>query len=174
MSATHAAPKKRRPGQRAGVKWRAAFLEHFKLYGIVRDACEAAGVETSTYYRQLKRDPEFAAEVADATELAADVLERVAHGWATTGVPEETVTVTEHPDGSVTTVTRRTTTRSPYVLIQLLKARRPEKFRERYEVRTEASPVAYDFSKLSTEELATVYDKLAKAAVSAELASHDA
>lgn len=166
-----AAPRKRRQGQRPpDDSWKAKFLESFRLLGVVQPACQAAGISRATAYRHRESDPVFAAAWDQAEADATDVLERVAHTWATTGVPvRTTATVTRtDPDGATTTTVTVTEAahRSPFLLGLLLKARAPHRFRERYEVTTPpVTPVGYDFSKLSDEELEIVYDGLAKAAV---------
>lgn len=158
--------RRRRPGQHAGKEWHPRFLEAFRRVGVVGAACEAAGVNRATAYRHRETDPEFAAAWAEAEDDATDVLERVAHGWATTGVPVRTTVTRTEPDGAVTVTVTETAHRSPFLLGLLLKARAPQRFRERYEVTTPpVTPVGYDFSKLSDEELEQVYDGLAKAAV---------
>lgn len=44
-------------------------------YGIVTDACRAAGVERSTFYEWLKIDPAFKAAVDEIQETAIDYVE---------------------------------------------------------------------------------------------------
>lgn len=74
----------------------------------VSAACKAAGIGRTAYYEWREADPEFASEADDAIETGTDVLEDVAR--------------------------TRATRSSDTLLIFLLKARRPEKFRERHAV----------------------------------------
>lgn len=90
-------------------RWRKAFLAAYKLTGILTVAAEKAGVSRSGVQHAMQRDPQFAQEVRDAGEEAADVLEGVALGRATQGK-----------------------TPSDLLLMFILKARRPEKFRDNY------------------------------------------
>jgi hypothetical protein len=46
-----------------------------KSLGIVTTACKAAGVGRVTYYEWLKNDPDFAAAVADLSEVTLDFAE---------------------------------------------------------------------------------------------------
>ena len=75
----------------------------------VGGACAVAGMARNTYYDWRKADPEFAAEADEAIENGTDFLEDVAR--------------------------QRATDSSDTLLIFLLKARRPEKYRERAETR---------------------------------------
>ena len=72
-------------------------------------ACAVAGLGRSTYYEWRADDPGFAAEADEAIENGTDFLEDVAR--------------------------QRAAESSDTLLIFLLKARRPEKYRERQETR---------------------------------------
>jgi hypothetical protein len=76
----------------------------------VASACRAQRISRATYYRWLKEDPTFAANAEDALEVGTDLLEDEAKRRAV-GL-----------NGSDT------------LLIFLLKARRPDKYRERHTV----------------------------------------
>lgn len=75
----------------------------------VGGACTVAGIGRASYYEWRNADPEFAAEADEAIENGTDFLEDVAR--------------------------QRATDSSDTLLIFLLKARRPEKYRERQETR---------------------------------------
>jgi hypothetical protein len=91
--------------------WRPAFLAAFRNSANVRAAAQAAGVDWSTAYRARKREPHFS-EAWDAAENEAlDLLEARAMQLALGG--------------------------DSHMLIFLLKTRRPEKFRDRVEVRVD-------------------------------------
>lgn len=97
------------PNQRAKKdEWQQAFLKAYAELGTVTHACTAVGIDRSTPHVAAKRDPVFAEAFASAREAAADRLERVA--------------------------IRRAEDSSDVLLIFLLKALRPEKFRENVKV----------------------------------------
>ncbi len=75
----------------------------------VRAACAAAGVGRRTVYDKRQRDPKFAQDWDEALEEACDVLEAAAWKRASGGESDQ-------------------------LLIFLLKAHRPQKFRDRYEL----------------------------------------
>ena len=85
--------------------WRPAFLDAFRATGIVRLACHAAGISRQSAYRERGRNPRFAAAWATAEEEATEGLEAEAR--------------------------RRALATSDTLLIFLLKARRPDVYRER-------------------------------------------
>lgn len=86
----------------------------------VGTACARAGVGRTTVHEWRQADPAFAAEFEDAIEYGTDVLEDVAM--------------------------QRAVRQSDQLLMFILKARRPEKYRERTEQRIvgdEERPVAF-------------------------------
>src|SRR5262245_40353683 len=84
-----------------------AVLAAYSRSGQVRAACVHAGVDRSMHYHWLKQDPAYHAAFHEAQAQAGDWLEEVAMQRATEG---------EHP--------------SDVLLIFLLKAAKPEKYRE--------------------------------------------
>lgn len=84
----------------------------FAETGVVLAAAEASGVQRRNVYRWLEQDDEFALAFHQAEEDSTQHLERVAYERAT-----------------------RLKEPSDTLLIFLLKARRPERYRDRYEVR---------------------------------------
>ena len=86
-------------------KKRATFLKALASGDSVTNACNAAGIGRRTAYDWRGDDEDFAAEWSDAVETGTDVLEDVA--------------IRRAIDGSDT------------LLIFMLKARRPEKFKDR-------------------------------------------
>jgi hypothetical protein len=85
-------------------EWRPAFLAALRNSGNVRAACKAAGVSRKTAYQHRESASEFKAAWDDAIEDACDILE--AEAW------------------------QRGRKSSDTLLIFLLKAHRPEKYRE--------------------------------------------
>lgn len=91
--------------------WTAAFLSVLQKSGTVRSACEMAGIARNTVYKRREIDPEFDAAWKEAKEDFADSLEERALSRAMS-----------KDDPSDTMV------------IFMLKAARPEKYRERYDL----------------------------------------
>lgn len=101
------------------------FLVLFRQTGIVLRACLAAKIGRRTVYDWLQEDPAFKVAYLEAAEDACDTLEeearrRGAEGW------EEPVYQGGEQVGTIRKFSDR-------MLELTLKARRPEKFRERYE-----------------------------------------
>lgn len=105
--------------------WKPRFIHALSLTGNVGFAAKAAGVERTVPYQEFGRDPEFKAAFENARELAADRLEREAFRRAHDGcrkpiaVNGKTHWVREYSDT---------------LLIFLLKAARPGKYRENHRV----------------------------------------
>jgi hypothetical protein len=93
----------------------------------VRVACEVAGVSRATAYRTRADNQTFARQWDEAIEAACDRLEQEAWRRGVAGV-ERPVTVAGEKE-----MVREYSDR---MLEMLLKAHRPEKFRERYDVTT--------------------------------------
>ncbi len=85
--------------------WRKAFLKALANCGVVRQACEEAGVSAVTAYENRKLDPAFAVKWQASLDLAADELE--------------------------SEIRRRAFAGSDLLAIFLMKGLRPEKFREK-------------------------------------------
>ncbi len=113
--------------------WQKAFLAALQESGNVRVACEHAQVGRTTVYQRRADDVAFAAAWESALEEAADLLEaearRRAHdGW------EEPVFGSQgagQGSGQIGTVRKYSDT----LLIFLLKGARPEKYRERSDIK---------------------------------------
>lgn len=88
--------------------WVPRFLEVIRATGNVRLAADSAGIDRSTPYVRARRDPVFAAAWAAAEQDAIDVLEAEAR--------------------------RRALTASDALLMFLLRAHRPERYRESVDV----------------------------------------
>jgi hypothetical protein len=138
------------PGiERHSPIWERAFLAALRRVGVVGAACEAADVARSTVYARRSSDPEFAHKWRDAQDDAADHAEAEALRRAIEGdrqpvlhngkvvfiwtdargnlVPEGTAGAAMGP--------LMKTSRSDLLLIFVLKALRPEKFRDNYDLR---------------------------------------
>lgn len=103
-----------------------AFLAAYAQVGNVTAAAKIAGVNRSTHYEWLKCD-QYQARFSEAHEEAADALEAEARRRALSGVDRPIF-----QRGQQVGVVREY---SDTLLIFLLKATRPEKFRERFDHR---------------------------------------
>lgn len=118
--------KKRRP------TWAKAFLAVLAETGIVGEAALAAGVCRDTPNRVRKTDASFARDWEIALEQAADLLEKEARRRAVDGVEEPVFgRVGKDQDGQIGTIRKYSDT----LLIFTLKGCRPEKYRERQDVK---------------------------------------
>ncbi|HLH24832.1 MAG TPA: terminase [Chloroflexota bacterium] len=102
--------------------WKQQFLAAFRRHGNVTRAATAAGVERTTAYKWRESDARFAAQWADAELEATEHLEGAAHDRAVEGVREP---VFWH--GEEVGYIRKYSDR---LLIFLLKARAPQKYRD--------------------------------------------
>ena len=106
------------------------FLKALAETGIVSAAVEIAATSRTRVYELRKHDPAFAAGWEEAEERAADALEAEAWRRAVAGVPEPLVSggkVVRDDDGQPIAIRRY----SDALMIALLKARRPERFKDR-------------------------------------------
>lgn len=115
----------------------------------IRESCRIAGVDRSSFYDRRNNDPAFAGAVTRAMDDAIDSLELEARRRAREGVRrvrfhqgQPILVPVYSPDGSVAKDTEGKEIRVPYVeheysdtlMIFLLKAHRPDKYRDRHEV----------------------------------------
>lgn len=124
-------PIKRPPSR---LRWRKAFLAALGKTGVVVHAATAAKIERKEAYRLREKDPKFAQEWAEALEAATDVLEAEAVRRAVTGVKKPVYQGGERV-GYVQEY-------SDTLLIFLLKGAKPDKYRERFDVRAGSLPDA--------------------------------
>lgn len=103
----------------------AAFLKEFSLSGHVGNSAKKAGIERATVYL-WRSDPAFEVLFEHARKQAVSVLEDEAHRRAMVGV-DEPVFYKGVPCGAVRKY-------SDTLLIVLLKANAPDKYRERQEI----------------------------------------
>ena len=128
--------------------WMGAFLESLARMPNVAAACRIVGTTRTTAYRHARENPVFREAWKEAIDIGVDLLERIAHqrastGWESTetrrrvkrvavldanGNPTEELAVIE--DETVT-VTRAEV--SDQLMVTLLKAYRPRRFREQVE-----------------------------------------
>jgi hypothetical protein len=109
----------------AGVEkteWRVKFLKTLSSTGNVLVSCRVAGVGRATAYRHRERLPKFRAAWDEAVEESTDAMEAEARRRAQNGVEKPVF----YQGNRVATVKEYSDT----LLIFLLKANRPEKYRD--------------------------------------------
>ena len=136
---------------------RTQFLEVLARTCNVTHAARTAGISRSRVYELRKEDAEFAADWQDAEETAIDALEGEARRRAYDGVDEPVVyrgTISTDEKGQPVTVKRYSDT----LIIFLLKAHRPEKYRERFDTKVQGPehPTVADADDLSDEQLLSI------------------
>src|SRR5438309_5977903 len=102
------------------------FLEAFKIQGTIYHAAQTAKVSRRTIQHWKKNDPDFRVAFAEAAEDSTDMVEHSARVRAVAGV-KKTIYYMGKPIGQELQY-------SDVLSIVLLKAYRPEKFREHYEL----------------------------------------
>ncbi len=108
-----------------------AFLEAFEDTGNITTAARTTNVARRTIYNWKADDPEFAASFSEAEITATEIMEEAARDRAVNGVTTETPIYDKHGDLKHTLVE---TKYSDTLLIFLLKARNPAKYRERVDL----------------------------------------
>lgn len=110
---------------------RDTFLAELTLRGNISDAADAAGLARQTFYEWRVKDLAFAAAWDDAIATAIDTAEREAWRRAIEGVDKPLIgRVGKDEDGIITTIKEYSDT----ILLRILSAHRPEKWRERSQV----------------------------------------
>jgi hypothetical protein len=132
--------------------WEKAFITAFANTGNVRAACAAVQIDRATAYRRRSRSTRFAEQWAAAKEEAADVLEAAAFQRATQGVDRPVYGRVGSGKEATTQQVGTVKEFSDLLLIFLLKGLRPEKYRERHEVRkVDDASVDAEIQRLSKE-----------------------
>jgi len=106
-------------------EWRTAFLKKLAKTGIVCVSCKSARVDRSTAYRLRKSDAKFKERWDEAIEAAVESMELECRRRAVDGVKKPV-----YQGGKLV---GEITEFSDTLLIFMLKALRPEKYRDRYE-----------------------------------------
>lgn len=128
--------------------WTGAFLHVFRQTGNVRQAAEAAGIDRAAVYKAAERWPWFKQEWEEAKQDAADLLIQEMRRRAIDGDVVDVKFIKGHP-----LVVRKYSDR---LLELLVKAYRPEEFRESIEV-VSISAVEKAIQRLN-QELETMDD----------------
>jgi hypothetical protein len=114
------------PIKRQPTKWEKAFLVALATTANVSKACELAHVTRPTVYDLRNSAEDFRRAWDEALETACDMLELEARRRAESGV-NKTIFYKGEPIGTETNY-------SDTLMIFLLKAHRPEKYRERFDI----------------------------------------
>ena len=107
--------------------WRPHFLKALSQTGNVAGSAQLVGISRSAAYKARRTNPNFAEKWDEAIEVATDAMELEARRRAETGVEEQVFY-----QGQVVGHVRKY---SDTLLIFLLKAHRPEKYRDRVEAK---------------------------------------
>lgn len=117
--------------ERTRQRAREAFLVELAQRGNVSAACAAAGLSRVWFYAERKTDEAFAEAWNEALETAIDAMELEARRRAVEGVEKPIVgRIGKDQDGIITHVREY----SDSLMTLLLKAHRPDKYRERTDV----------------------------------------
>ena len=108
------------------LKNQRAFLSALRQCGRIDVAAGAAGISRQCHYKWLKKDPDYLGRYEEAHSEAVQMLEDEATRRAVEGVSEDIYYQGE--------VVGTKLNYSDTLLIFLLKAAKPEKYRERYDV----------------------------------------
>ena len=167
--------------KRTAPDWGPLFLTVLARTANIKAACLAAGKARSTVYERRDSEPAFASAMADALEDATEDLELEARRRAHEGLRrvkfhagEPIMVPTYGPDGQPLMSEDGEPVLVPYVeheysdtlMMFLLKAHRPERYRERVEVKntgTVAHQHSFDLTKLTDAQLDQL-ERLATAA----------
>lgn len=107
-------------------------------YGNITTAARIAGVDRRTVYKWQEHDDVFTAEFRDAETKATETLEAEARRRAVEGVDKQR-RVYDNRGNLIDEYTE--TTYSDTLLIFLLKARAPEKYRDRHDITSGGQPL---------------------------------
>jgi len=125
-------------------KKKEAFLLAFAEMGVIKYACEKAGIDRATYYYWRTHDENFFEAAGRAQEIAADSLEQEARRRAVEGVEEPVFYQGER----VATVKKYSDT----LLMFLLNGEKPDKFARRVKQDTTLNATV-NMNTLSDDEL---------------------
>lgn len=120
---------KRAPKEDPVAKAKAAFIAELMKGTSITGAANVAGIGRRTAYQWRDADPVFSEAWDDAIEAGTDILEDEAHRRAHRGVTRET-SIGSGPRQKFVEITEYSDT----LAIFLLKARRPDKYRDNVKV----------------------------------------
>lgn len=125
---------------------KAEFLARYAELGTIQAAADVTEINRATHYTWLADDPDYAQAFDAAGEIAVERLEQEARRRAVDGVDEPVF----YKGDQVASVRKYSDT----LLIFLLKAARPERYRERFDVTTRVvtvDAVDAEIAKLESE-----------------------
>ena len=156
------APNKQPRAAKPELQWDMWLQHYVEAGGNVTRACEKGRISRDAVYDRLGRDPEFKARFEEAKQHGVDRMEDAAVQRAVEGMRkpvfymgEECGTIQEYSDG---------------LLQFMLKANRPDKYKDRSSVETEDKTPAlkfggHDLSRLSKDKLLILRALLAEAKI---------
>lgn len=127
---TAESPKHRRFTLRQAGLAKHAFLQAYERYGNIGHCCDLAGVSRSTFYGWQEHDAEFALAFQQAEKRALETLEQEAWRRAVEGSP---YTRTSYYRGEPVGTDHKIEY-SDQLLTLLLRARAPERYRDRVDL----------------------------------------
>lgn len=139
--------------------WQQKFLEVFLDTGLVTEACKEAKIGRTTAYAERQRNESFALAWADIEAETTERMEREAYRRGVEGV--------EKPVFQGGKEVGRIKEFSDTLLIFMLKARKPDVYRERVDMRHSGSVKhdhKHDLSNLTDKELEQFEELVRKAA----------
>lgn len=107
-------------------RWEDRFISAYTQCGVVSYACQAAGIGRAAVYDRREKSPAFAKRWADAEEAAVEGLEQVAIDRARGG--------------------------SDLLLIFLLKAHKPHKYRDRMTIQNDGPTGLSAFDRIAFDD----------------------
>ena len=133
------------------TKQKETFLAALRHEPNVSAAAAAAGAERTAFYLLRQNDPAFGADWQDALDEGADRLERVVWGRAVDGWEEPVYgRIAKDQDGLIGTVRKYDSS----LAALLLKAHKPEKYRERQELTHSGKLTLDDVQRMSLDDVA--------------------
>lgn len=146
--------------------WKGPFLVAFALNGNASEAARRVGISREHATRERHLDPQFDEAWKEADLIGTDFLELLAWRRATIGEPKRVTRVKYDAKGEVLERTvEESSVISNGLLLALLKARDPAKYRERYEHRVvggDGGPVRVEVDRYPTRERMLELVKLAR------------
>lgn len=118
---------------------RDVFLDHLRKTSNISEAARVAVLDRTTVYRWRSEDPGFAAAWDDAIDEATDALEAEARRRAVDGHEEYVVSMGQIVLDPNTGEPLKQKRFSDSLTALLLRAHRPEKYRERHDVKQSGS-----------------------------------
>lgn len=124
---------------RITAKRKRAFLDAVGRCGTIAGAARETGIPRSVHYEWMQRDPDYPAAFREAEDIAVEIMETEARRRAVEGTTKPVFQGGDHV-GNVTEY-------SDQLLMFLLRAARPDRYRERVDltvdIRREAERLAH-------------------------------